>query len=233
MRFARLAMIAVGATLFGAACRPSDAARSSRASRSASPDQSAPAVRDTVLERKADHARIEGSDSASVWVVEISDFQCPFCKEWHDETYAAVKRDYVDSGKIRFAYINFPLPEHRNAWPAAEAAMCAAAQSKFWPMHDALFATQKSWETLSDPSSYLDSLAVSIGVDSAAYHSCVSKHEMRALIQADIDRATSSGVNSTPSFNIGGEMIAGAQPTEVFRKAIDSALARHGAGATR
>jgi protein-disulfide isomerase len=56
---------------------------------------------------------------------------------------------------------------------------------------------------------------------------------MRALIQADIDRATSSGVNSTPSFNIGGEMIAGAQPTEVFRKAIDSALARHGAGATR
>jgi len=233
MRFARLAMIAVGATLFGAACRPSDAARSSRASRSASPDQSAPAVRDTVLERKADHARIEGSDSASVWVVEISDFQCPFCKEWHDETYAAVKRDYVDSGKIRFAYINFPLPEHRNAWPAAEAAMCAAAQSKFWPMHDALFATQKSWETLSDPSSYLDSLAVSIGADSAAYHSCVSKHEMRALIQADVDRATSSGVNSTPSFNIGGEMIAGAQPTEVFRKAIDSALARHGAGATR
>lgn len=233
MRFARLAMIAVGATLFGAACRPSDAARSSRASRSASPDQSAPAVRDTVLERKADHARIEGSDSARVWVVEISDFQCPFCKEWHDETYAAVKRDYVDSGKIRFAYINFPLPGHRNAWPAAEAAMCVAAQGKFWPMHDALFATQKSWETLSDPSRYLDSLAVSIGVDSAAYHGCVSKHEMRALIQADIDRATSSGVNSTPSFNIGGEMIAGAQPTEVFRKAIDSALARHGAGATR
>jgi protein-disulfide isomerase len=233
MRFARLAMIAVGATLFGAACRPSDAARSSRASRSASPDQSAPAVRDTVLERKADHARIEGSDSARVWVVEISDFQCPFCKEWHDETYAAVKQDYVDSGKIRFAYINFPLPGHRNAWPAAEAAMCVAAQGKFWPMHDALFATQKSWETLSDPSSYLDSLAVSVGANSVAYHGCVSKHEMRALIQADIDRATSSGVNSTPSFNIGGEMIAGAQPTEVFRKAIDSALARHGAGATR
>lgn len=233
MPFARLAMIAVGATLFGAACRPSDAARSSRAGRSASPDQSAPAVRDTVLERKADHARIEGSDSARVWVVEISDFQCPFCKEWHDETYAAVKRDYVDTGKIRFAYINFPLPGHRNAWPAAEAAMCVAAQGKFWPMHDALFATQKSWETLSDPSSYLDSLAVSIGVNSIAYHGCVSKHEMRALIQADIDRATSSGVNSTPSFNIGGEMIAGAQPTEVFRQAIDSALARHGAGATR
>jgi len=233
MPFARLAMIAVGVTLFGAACRPSDAARSSRAGSSTSPDKSAPAVRDTVLERKADHARIEGSDSAKVWVVEISDFQCPFCKEWHDETYAAVKRDYVDSGKIRFAYINFPLPGHRNAWPAAEAAMCVAAQGKFWPMHDALFATQKSWETLSDPSAYLDSLAVSSGVDSIAYHGCVSKHEMRALIQADIDRATSSGVNSTPSFNIGGEMIAGAQPTEVFRQAIDSALARHGAGATR
>ncbi|HWG53121.1 MAG TPA: thioredoxin domain-containing protein [Gemmatimonadaceae bacterium] len=233
MTFARLAMIAVGATLFGAARCPSDVARSSRAGAGASADRSAPAVRDTVLERKADHARIEGSDSAGVWVVEISDFQCPFCKEWHDETYATLKRDYVDTGKIRFAYINFPLPGHRNAWPAAEAAMCVAAQGKFWPMHDALFATQKSWETLSDPAAYLDSLAVHVGADSVAYHGCVSKHEMRALIQADIDRATASGVNSTPSFNIGGEMIAGAQPTAVFQQAIDSALARHGAGAAR
>ncbi len=69
------------------------------------------------MARRADHARIEGSPTATVWLVEISDFQCPYCKMWHDSTYAAVKKEYVDTGKIRLAYVNFPLPMHKNAMP--------------------------------------------------------------------------------------------------------------------
>ncbi|HMH86433.1 MAG TPA: thioredoxin domain-containing protein, partial [Gemmatimonadaceae bacterium] len=95
-----------------------------------------PAPPDSNITR-ADLARIQGSASAPVWVIEVSDFQCPYCKQWHDQTYAAFRDQYVNTGKVRLAYVNFPLASHVHAWPAAESAMCAGAQGKFWQMHDA------------------------------------------------------------------------------------------------
>jgi protein-disulfide isomerase len=179
---------------------------------------------DSALLKRADHARIQGSANAPVWVVEVSDFQCPFCRQFHDESYDALKRAYVDSGKVRMAYVNFPLSMHRNAFAASEAAMCAAAQDKFWPMHDVLFTTQKQWEGLASPVQMFDSLAAAQGVDMAAFRKCESGHLTKALIEADIDRATKQGVESTPTFLIGGMMVTGAQPLANFRRAIDSAL---------
>lgn len=223
----RFTISAAAALLIGAGCAASDHARPAKgtsATTLAKETAAPPAGGDSVLERAADRARVEGSPSATLWVVEVSDFQCPFCREWHDQSYQAIKKEFVDTGKIRLAYVNFPLNIHRNAWPAAEAAMCAAAQNKFWPMHDALFATQPQWESLSDPVPVLDSLARQVGVDSASYRQCTGQHAMRALIQADMERATEAGVNSTPTFFVGKTMIAGAQPTDVFRTAIDSAL---------
>jgi protein-disulfide isomerase len=185
---------------------------------------------DSVLARRADQGRILGSATAPVWLVEVSDFQCPFCKQWHDQSYAAIKHDYVDAGKVRLAYVNFPLSMHRNAMPAAETAMCAAAQDKFWPLHDALFATQERWEKLAQPQAMFDSLAIASGADIAALHRCLSGHLMKATIDADIDRASRAGVESTPTFLIGGTMVTGAQPLAVFRQVLDSALA-HAAAA--
>lgn len=179
---------------------------------------------DSLLLRRADHARILGSASATVWVVEVSDFQCPYCRQFHDESYAELKRAYVDSGKVRLAYVNFPLSMHHNAFAASETAMCAAAQDKFWQMHDALFVTQKQWEALPAPQPMFDSLAAAQGVDPAAFHRCVSEHLTKPMIEADIDRATKAGVESTPTFLIGGTMVTGAQPVANFRRAIDSAL---------
>ena len=181
---------------------------------------------DTALDRVADHARVEGSPTAPLRVIEISDFQCPFCREWHDQSYQAIKSEYVDTGKIRFAYINFPLSIHKNAWPAAEAAMCAAAQGKFWPMHDSLFASQPRWENLANPQPTLDSLAMGVGVSQDAYTKCVMQHQMRALIQGDMDRADESGVQATPTFIIGTAKISGAQPLDQFRAVIDAQLAK-------
>jgi protein-disulfide isomerase len=181
---------------------------------------------DSALARRADHARISGSANAPVWVVEVSDFQCPFCRQWHDQSYPELKRAYVDSGKVRLAYVNFPLSSHRNAWPAAETAMCAAAQDKFWPVHDALFNTQQQWEQLASPQPMLDSLASAAGVEMTAFRKCVSGHLMKPMIEADVDRAMQAGVESTPTFLIGGTMVTGAQPVAVFRQAIDAALAR-------
>src|SRR3954452_15584930 len=91
---------------------------------------------------RADLARIQGSPTAPLWVIEVSDFQCPYCKQWHDQTYNTFLNQYVKTGKVRLAYVNFPLQSHAHAWPAAEAAMCAGAQGKFWAMHDPLFTTQ-------------------------------------------------------------------------------------------
>ena len=179
---------------------------------------------DSVLLKRADHARIEGSASAPVWVIEVSDFQCPFCRQFHDESYGELKRAYVDSGKVRIAYVNFPLSMHRNAYAASEAAMCAAVQDKFWPMHDVLFTTQKQWEGLASPQQMFDSLAAAQGVEPAAFKKCMSGHLTKPLIDADIDRATKQGVESTPTFLIGSMMVTGAQPLANFRRAIDSAL---------
>ena len=89
---------------------------------------------DSISER-ADRGRIRGNPQAGLWIIEASDFQCPYCKMWHDSTYGSLVKDYVESGKVRLAYLNFPLSQHQNAMPAAEAAMCASVQDKFWPMH--------------------------------------------------------------------------------------------------
>lgn len=186
---------------------------------------SRPAPQDSNLTR-ADLARIQGSPAAPVWVIEVSDFQCPYCKQWHDQTYAAFRDQYVKTGKVRLAYVNFPLASHTYAWPAAEAAMCAAAQGRFWPMHDALFATQTRWEAMNPPTAVFDSLAQGSGIDMPRWRECVSSGKMRPLIQADRDRASRAGVDATPSFLIGDRILAGAQPLEEMRRAIDSALVR-------
>lgn len=189
-----------------------------------------PATTDSLTAR-ADAARIQGSPTAPVWVVEVSDFQCPFCKTWHDDVYRALRREFVVPGTVRLAYVNYPLPNHANALPAAEAAMCAGAQDKFWDMHDGLFDTQARWAELPNAAAVFDSVARSKGVDVAAMRRCIETGATRALILADAERAQESGVQATPSFIIGGDvLIRGLEPIETFRRAIGQKLAaRQGA----
>ncbi len=179
---------------------------------------------------KADAGRILGSQSATVWLIIISDFQCPFCKRWHEESWEAIRREYVETGKIRVAYVNLPLSMHRNAWPAAHAAMCASVQGKFWPMQDALFRTQKEWEESSDPRPAFEALGRDVGVDVEALRACVKAEATLPLIQGDVDRANTAGAQSTPTFFVGGKPVIGAQPLATFREAIDAALAAKPAG---
>lgn len=175
---------------------------------------------------RADLARIQGSPTAPLWVIEVSDFQCPYCKQWHDQTYNAFINQYVKTGKVRLAYVNFPLGIHPHAFPAAEAAMCAGVQNKFWPMHDSLFASQARWESAADPKATFDTLARATGVDMARWRDCVNSGKMKPLIQADHDRAQQAGVGATPSFMIGDQMLTGAQPLSDMQRVIDSALVK-------
>jgi protein-disulfide isomerase len=172
----------------------------------------------------ADHGRVLGSETATLWLLMVSDFQCPYCKQWHDETFATLKKEYIDAGKIRVAYMNFPLQQHQNAWPSAMAAMCASAQGKFWATQDRIFATQKSWESLSNATAYLDSLAIASGADATKQHACTKDRQLRSLIDRDQLRMRQAGVQSTPTFFVGSRTILGAQPADSFRKVIDSVL---------
>ena len=201
--------------------------KTSTATATASAATQQPAAKDSDVTR-ADLARIAGNPSAKTWVIVVSDFQCPYCKQWHDETYAPFFNEYVKPGKVRFAYINYPLASHQNAWPAAQSAMCAAAQDKFWPMHDALFATQAAWEVMPAPMPLFDSLARSVKLDVKRWNDCVASGKMRPLIQADHDRALAAGVTATPSFLIGSSLAVGAIPIADMRKAVDSAIAKAG-----
>jgi protein-disulfide isomerase len=184
------------------------------------------AARDsTTVLGKADQGRIRGDSSAKLWLIMVSDFQCPYCRQWHDEVFATVIRDYVATGKVRIAYLNYPLSGHQNAMPAAEAAMCAAVQGKFWDMHDAIFRTQNQWAELANPAPVLDSLAASVGVAPGPYRSCIQSHATRPMILADQARATNAGVRATPTFFLGSQQIEGAVPLPEFRAALDKALA--------
>jgi len=184
---------------------------------------------DSVAERlAADSGRILGAPGAKVWMIIASDFQCPYCKMWHDQTYAALRKDYVDAGRIRMAYVNFPLDMHVQARPAAEAAMCASAQHKFWEYHTALFQSQDTWAKAGDQSAKFDSLAGAVGADVPRFRACTQSHVMRAVVEADQFRMQKTGVASTPTFFIGNEKVEGAQPLPVFREAVDSALAHAG-----
>ena len=219
-------------------CHSPDAARGASAA-SASGSSAAPATavaaqvpgvgapKDSVSER-ADRGRIRGNTKAALWIVEASDFQCPYCKMWHDSIYGPLIRDYIQSGKAQIAYLNFPLSQHQNALPAAEAAMCASVQDKFWPMHDSLFTSQGRWEGLPNAMPSFDSIAGRIGVNMPAWRDCVSKHLTRPLIEADYERSRTAGVRSTPTFFVGAQVVSGFQPYSFFRQVIEAQLAKTG-----
>ncbi|MFL5613330.1 MAG: DsbA family protein [Gemmatimonadaceae bacterium] len=221
-------------------CRGADAARGGSAAAPAASSEATPAATaaaahaphamptDSISER-ADRGRIRGNPKASLWIIEASDFQCPFCKMWHDSTYGALTHNYVDNGRARLAYLNFPLSQHQNALPAAEAAMCASVQDKFWPMHDSLFASQERWETLPNAVPYFDSAAAHMGVSMPAWRDCVARHLTRPLIEADYERSRTAGVKSTPTFFVGDQQLSGFQPYSFFRQVVEAQLAKQGA----
>ena len=188
------------------------------------PAAAAASAPDSLLAR-ADRARVQGAPSAPVWMVVVSDFECPYCARWHAQSYDSLRREYVDAGKIRIAYLHYPLPNHRHAMLAAEAATCAGLQGKFWEMHDAIFQSQERWRAVADARPIFETLAAAQGLDMEAQRRCVTTHETRPLIEADMARVQRAGVSGTPTFFIGRRTIGGLGPTGAYRAAIDSALA--------
>ena len=168
-------------------------------------------------------SRSKGSPKAPVTVYEMSDFQCPFCRRFATETFPLIEKEYIATGKVRWVFINYPLTSlHPNAVAAAEYAMCAARQGRFWPTHDRIYATQDQWAGLKNPGPFFVAQLASLGLDRAGMLSCLERNDTRGLVRSDAQGAARSGATSTPSFYIEGGLLSGAQPIDVFRQVLDS-----------
>ncbi|MFL5416682.1 MAG: DsbA family protein [Myxococcales bacterium] len=163
------------------------------------------------------NAPVLGPKNAAVTIVEWSDFQCPYCGRV-EPTLQQVREEY--KGKVRLAWKNQPLSFHPNAMPAAEAAMAADEQGKFWEFHDALFKRQNEL----GPALY-DEVAKQVGLDMEKFHASIQGHKHLAQIKADMAAGSAVGADGTPTFFINGKKLVGAMPIESFKQVIDAELA--------
>ena len=139
-----------------------------------------------------------GSDEAPVTIVEFSDFECPYCAQHFERVMPRIKKELVDTGKARYAFVNMPLPMHENAFFYSEAALCAGEQGKFWEMHDLLFQEQQvmSRDSLAD-------LGRRLGLEESGYRDCLVGRAFQKQVSDEFDLGFAAGLQATPSFYVG------------------------------
>ena len=167
---------------------------------------------------------IKGSPRAELTIVEFSDYQCPYCARFTKDTYPRLEQEFIATGKVRYAMLDFPLRNHPFAFKAAEAATCAASDGKFWEMHHLLFENQHELQPEALPK-----YAEQIGLDAGAFAACLEEGRQQQ-VNAEMAQARQVGVSATPTFMIGWlgdggklqvkEMIRGAQPYENFERVL-------------
>jgi len=174
----------------------------------------------------------KGNPDAPVTIVEFSDFQCPFCSRFYQQTLPQLEEEYISTGKVKFVYRDFPLESiHPNAIPAHIAAECADEQEMFWEYHDVLFDKVAEWQRLgpADLNNQFTKFATNLGLEGASFESCLSSPEMAEEVNKDLADAASYGATGTPTFFIGNEedgfvKFVGAQPFSSFQLTIDGLL---------
>lgn len=163
---------------------------------------------------------IMGNPDARVTIVEFSDYECPYCGKFYRETFPEIKKEYIDTGKVNFAYRDFPLTNiHPFAEKAAEASECAHDQGKFWEYADVLFSHQDAL-TVENLASY----ARGLDLNMTTFITCLDSGAKAGEVQKDLNEGISYGVKGTPAFFINGQFISGARPYSVFSDAIEKAL---------
>jgi protein-disulfide isomerase len=163
----------------------------------------------------------KGNPDAQVTVIEYSDFQCPFCGRFATSQALTLDQNYVETGKIKYVFHDYPLQQHPNAIPAAAAARCAGDQNAFWPMHDLLFANQNQWENLGDPQPQFAAYADQLKLNRDTFTQCMTSGKHTAAIQKAQQEGNQIQIPGTPTFVIDGKQYDSQQ----LQPAIDAALA--------
>lgn len=173
------------------------------------------------------HLPTLGAANAKVTVIEFSDFQCPFCKQFENNAYAQIYDTYIKTNKIRFAYRHFPLTSiHPNSQKASEASECANEQNKFWDYYDLLFKNQTTWspQSVADAADSFTGYASEIGLNKDQFRSCLDTDKYKDKVENDASDGSKVGVDGTPTLFINGTKIVGAQPFAQIQQIIDQEL---------
>jgi protein-disulfide isomerase len=170
-----------------------------------------------------------GQQDAPITLIEFSDYQCPFCQRFFQTTLPTLKAEYINTGKLRYVFRDFPLDSiHPQARKAAEAAHCAGEQGKYWEMHHLLFQNQRALQ-VEDFERY----ALKLNLDDAAFEACLEQGKYATKVEKNYADGSAVGITGTPGFFIGktgangtieGTFIRGAQPIVAFRQVIDRLL---------
>jgi protein-disulfide isomerase len=170
-----------------------------------------------------------GRADAPVTLVEFSDYQCPFCQRFFATALPAIKKEYVDTGKLRYVFRDFPIDKiHPEARKAAEAAHCAGEQGRYWQMHEVLFRNSRALAA-----THLADHARAAGVDGIKLDECLASGRYAVRVAQGVADGSAIGVQGTPTFVVGrtlagefvqGTPIRGAQPLETFRRIIEQML---------
>lgn len=176
-----------------------------------------------------DDDEVMGASDANVAIVEFSDYQCPYCRRYFQQTFPQIKENYIDTGKVQYIFRDFPLEQiHKEAVPAAVAANCSGLQGKYWEMHSALFSHQGRFTTET-----FTVLAQALELDSDAFQTCLQDPSHKQEVNEDLVYGQSVGVRGTPHFFVGRvdggklvdvKVLSGAQPFPSFQNIIDSFL---------
>ncbi|HLD75876.1 MAG TPA: DsbA family protein [Candidatus Norongarragalinales archaeon] len=186
-----------------------------------------PAPQVNFAELVKSYAGSEGSTDAKVTVVEFSDYQCPFCRRAFQDSVKQVRKEYIDTGKVRLLFRDFPLSFHPMAQVSAEAARCAGDQNKYFLMHDKMFNEQEKQGqgTVEYTVADLKKWAKEIGADEKTFNACLDSGKHKQTVQDDFSAGAAAGVSGTPTFFINGKQLVGAQPFAAFKAVIDQELA--------
>ena len=188
--------------------------------------QQPPAGPPAKIKMNLEGAQMLGSKNAPITMVEFTDYQCPFCQSFHAQTFGQLKKNFIDTGKVRFFSRDLPLDSmHPDAMRAAEAGRCAADQGQFWKLRDVM---GNHPDKLDLPSLLAD--AEFLKLDVTAFRVCVVSEKYKSDIQADMMEAMRVGADGTPAFVVGkttpegieGDLLVGAQPYNTFELKLKS-----------
>ena len=164
--------------------------------------------------------------------MEFSDFECSYCRRFHEQVMPQLKRDYIDTGLVRFVHKDLPLPFHPQALPAAAAARCAGEQDRYWDLYSGLFDQQNCLNCKG-----ILAIAAEEELNTTALKACMERESTLAVINANRSEASLHNISATPTFIIGptrsdgsldGQVIEGAVPWDTFKSTIEKALHRMG-----
>ena len=164
-----------------------------------------------------------GSDSAPLEITEYADYQCPGCQQFETLQFPQVKRQLIETGRVRWRYRDFPLDQiHPNARRAAHSAACANDQGKYWEQHRLIYEGQTEWSSMGNPIPVYERYAQQAGLNVAEYSACMSSAKYAGRVQASHDEALRVNVGVTPTFLIAGRLYPGGMNSDALKRLVDS-----------